>query len=303
MVVVTGITVIGEREVLGCAVGDTETEPFWSEFFRSLRGPGLTGVRLVISDHHEGLKSAIAKVLIGASWQRCRVHFMRNVLAKVPKADAEMVAAAIRTIFAQLSAEAVWAQFDRIVDTLEPQFPQVGLMLVDAREDLLAFSAFPFEHWRKIWSTNPAIAPLRRCRLFPTCSCSAAAPERRCRRPASLATPAISTSPATTPGGRGMVSVAPVPRAADRNPMAAAAAGREATRGEAPRARWRARRGPPSRGPLPARFDYGARPLHAPSVAARRRAPTVMARHTAASRRGDAANNASICRENGLRER
>ena len=80
---------------------------------------------------------------------------MRNVLAKVPKADAEMVAAAIRTIFAQPSAEAVAAQFDRIVNTLEPQFPQVGAMLVEARDDLLAFSAFPLEHWRKIWSTNP----------------------------------------------------------------------------------------------------------------------------------------------------
>ena len=155
VVVVTGVTATGEREVLGCAVGDTETEAFWAEFFRSLRARGLTGVHLVISDHHEGLKTAIAKCFIGAAWQRCRVHFMRNVLAKVPKANAEMVAAAIRTIFAQPSAEAVSAQFDRIIDTLEPQFPQVTAMLLGAREDLLAFSAFPFEHWRKIWSTNP----------------------------------------------------------------------------------------------------------------------------------------------------
>ncbi len=155
VVVVTGVTATGEREVLGCAVGDTETEAFWAEFFRSLRARALTGVRLVISDHHEGLKTAIAKCFVGAGWQRCRVHFMRNVLAKVPKANAEMVAAAIRTIFAQPAAEAVSAQFDRIIDTLEPQFPQVTAMLVDAREDLLAFSAFPFEHWRKIWSTNP----------------------------------------------------------------------------------------------------------------------------------------------------
>ncbi len=154
VVVVTGVTATGEREVLGCAVGDTETEAFWAEFFRSLGARALTGVRLVISDHHEGLKTAIAKCFVGAGWQRCRVHFMRNVLAKVPKANAEMVAAAIRTIFAQPAAEAVSAQFDRIIDTLEPQFPQVTAMLVDAREDLLAFSAFPFEHWRKIWSTN-----------------------------------------------------------------------------------------------------------------------------------------------------
>lgn len=155
VVVVTGVTINGEREVLGCAVGDTETETFWVEFFRSLRSRGLTGVRLVTSDHHEGLKAAIAKCFVGAGWQRCRVHFMRNVLSKVPKADAEMVAAAIRTIFAQPSAEAVYAQFDRIVATLEPQFPIVAGMLVDARDDLLAFTVFPIEHWRKIWSTNP----------------------------------------------------------------------------------------------------------------------------------------------------
>ncbi|MDP9020137.1 MAG: IS256 family transposase, partial [Actinomycetota bacterium] len=155
VVVVTGVAMTGEREVLGCAVGDTETEAFWAEFFRSLRSRGLAGVRLVTSDHHEGLKSAIARCFVGAGWQRCRVHFMRNVLAKVLRANAEMVAAAIRTIFAQPTAEAVSAQFARIVDTLEPQFPQVGAMLVDAGEDLLAFSAFPIEHWRKIWSTNP----------------------------------------------------------------------------------------------------------------------------------------------------
>ena len=155
VVVVTGVSATGEREVLGCAVGDTETEVFWSEFLRSLRSRGLHGVRLVVSDHHDGLKAAIAKVFIGASWQRCRVHFMRNVLARVPRADAEMVAAAIRTIFAQPTAGAVDAQFDRIVGTLEPQFPQVAAMLIGAREDLLAFGAFPIEHWRKLWSTNP----------------------------------------------------------------------------------------------------------------------------------------------------
>lgn len=155
VVVVTGVTATGEREVLGCAVGDTESETFWADFFRSLRTRGLGGVRLVISDHHDGLKAAIAKCFIGAGWQRCRVHFMRNVLGKVPKADAEMVAAAIRTIFAQPNAEAVFAQFDRIVDTLQPQFPHVAGMLVEARDDLLAFTAFPVEHWRKIWSTNP----------------------------------------------------------------------------------------------------------------------------------------------------
>jgi transposase-like protein len=155
VVVVTGVAMTGEREVLGCAVGDTETEAFWAEFFRSLRARGLTGVRLVISDHHTGLKTAIARCFVGAAWQRCRVHFMRNVLAKVNRANGEMVAAAIRTIFAQPTAEAVFSQFDRIVDTLTGQFPDVTAMLTDARHDLLAFTAFPIEHWRKLWSTNP----------------------------------------------------------------------------------------------------------------------------------------------------
>ncbi len=109
----------------------------------------------MISDHHLGLKNAIAKIFVGAGWQRCRVHFMRNVLAKVSRANAEMVAAAIRTIFAQPDAAAVGAQFARIVDMLQGQFPEVAAMLVDAREDLVAFATFPIEHWRKIWSTNP----------------------------------------------------------------------------------------------------------------------------------------------------
>ena len=155
VVVATGVSMNGDREVLGCAVGDSEDEAFWSEFLRSLRARGLTGVRLVISDHHLGLKNAITTVMLGAAWQRCRVHFMRNVLARVPRANAEMVAAAIRTIFAQPDAPAVAEQFERITVTLAGQFPDVVAMLVDARDDLLAFSTFPLEHWRKIWSTNP----------------------------------------------------------------------------------------------------------------------------------------------------
>jgi len=101
VVIATGVAADGRREVLGCAVGDSETEAFWSEFLRSLRERGLAGVQLVISDHHRGLRNAIDTVMLGTAWQRCRVHFMRNVLAKVPKASAEMVAAAVRTIFAQ----------------------------------------------------------------------------------------------------------------------------------------------------------------------------------------------------------
>ena len=155
VVVATAVSMAGEREVLGCAVGDSEDEAFWCEFLRCLRSRGLGGVRLVISDHHLGLKAAIATVMIGTGWQRCRVHFMRNVLARVPRANAEMVAAAIRTVFAQPDAAAVAEQFERIVATLERQFPEVTSMLVAAREDLLAFAAFPLEHWRKVWSTNP----------------------------------------------------------------------------------------------------------------------------------------------------
>ena len=155
IVVATGVTASGSREVLGLAVGDSEDGAFWTAFLRSLRARGLNGVRLVISDAHEGLKGAIAAVMLGAAWQRCRVHFLRNVLSRIPRGSAEMVLAVIRTIFAQPDAAAVREQFDEVVAKLEPRFPSVALMLSDAREDLLAFAAFPVSHWKKIWSTNP----------------------------------------------------------------------------------------------------------------------------------------------------
>ena len=155
VVICTGVTANGDREVLGIEVGDSEDGAFWTAFLQGLRARGLSGVRLVISDHHLGLKSAIASVFIGAAWQRCRVHFMRNILAKVPKASAEMVAAAIRTIFAQPDAPHVHSQLDEVLRMLSGQFPVVAGMLADAAEDLLAFATFPQAHWRKIWSTNP----------------------------------------------------------------------------------------------------------------------------------------------------
>ncbi len=155
VVVATGVGADGHREVLGLAVGDSEDKAFWTAFLRSLRARGLTGVRLVISDAHEGLKAAIEKVLLGSSWQRCRVHFMRNVLAKVPKGSAEMVAAAVRTIFAQPDATAVAEQLDSIASKLGRQFPAVEAMLREAAPDLCAFAAFPQAHWKKVWSTNP----------------------------------------------------------------------------------------------------------------------------------------------------
>ncbi len=155
VVVATGVSMDGNREVLGCAVGHSEDGAFWTEFLRSLRARGLSGVRLVISDQHLGLKKAVEAVMVGSSWQRCRVHFMRNVLARVKRNNTHMVIAAIQTIFAQPDADSVREQFDRIVGTLEGQFPDVATMLTDAKEDLLAFSAFPEAHWRKVWSSNP----------------------------------------------------------------------------------------------------------------------------------------------------
>jgi transposase-like protein len=155
IVIATGVTETGSREVLGLAVGDSEDGAFWTDFLRSLRSRGLSGVRLVISDAHEGLKGAIATVMLGAAWQRCRVHFMRNVLSRVPKGASEMVAATIRTIFAQPSGPMVRAQLEQVADRLEPGFPDVAAMLTEACEDLLAFTAFPIAHWKKIWSTNP----------------------------------------------------------------------------------------------------------------------------------------------------
>ena len=155
VVVATGVTATGERQVLGVEVGDSENGAFWTAFLRSLRARGLGGVQLVISDHHLGLKAAIAAVFLGSGWQRCRVHWMRNVLNRVPKASAEMVAASIRTIFAQPDAAHVRTQLVEIAGMLAAQFPDVAAMLVDTSDDLLAFTHFPVAHWKKIWSTNP----------------------------------------------------------------------------------------------------------------------------------------------------
>ena len=165
IVVATGVRADGWREVLGFAVGDSEDGAFWTAFLCTLKARGLGGVQLVISDAHTGLKQAIAGVLLGAAWQRCRVHFMRNVLARVPKGNAEMVAAAIRTIFAQPDAAHVREQLDVIAGMLGRQLPKVEAMLRDAAEDLLAFTAFPVGHWKKIWSTDESVNAAHRMRL------------------------------------------------------------------------------------------------------------------------------------------
>jgi putative transposase len=155
IVVAFGVAADGRREVLGFDVGDSENETFWTGFLRGLKTRGLSGVKLVISDAHSGLTKAIGTVFQGASWQRCRVHFMRNVLAVVPRASGEMVASIIRTIFAQPDRQHVASQFDEVSRMLQKLHPKVAVMLDDARDDILAFAGFPAKHWRQIWSTNP----------------------------------------------------------------------------------------------------------------------------------------------------
>lgn len=153
--VATGVSASGCREILGLDVVTSEDGAGWTAFCRGLVARGLSGVRLVISDAHPGLVDAIASSLPGASWQRCRTHFLRNLLAKVPKSAGPFVATLVRSIFAQPDAEAVWAQFHRVVDQLRERFPAAGDMLADAGPDILAFTAFPFAHWKQIWSNNP----------------------------------------------------------------------------------------------------------------------------------------------------
>ena len=155
VVIATGVTGDGRRKVLGFEVGDSEDGAFWTAFLRSLKARGLGGVQLVISDAHTGLTQAVGAVMLGAAWQRCRVHFMRNVLAQVPGGNTEMVAAAVRTVFAQPDAEHVHEQFETIAMMLGRQLPTVEAMMRAARDDLLAFTGFPQAHWRTIWSTNP----------------------------------------------------------------------------------------------------------------------------------------------------
>jgi putative transposase len=155
VVIAIGVNADGQREVLGLDVGPSEDGAFWLRFLRGLVARGRRGVHLVSSDAHEGLKGAIAAVLQGASWQRCRVHFLRNVLALVPKAAQEMVAATIRTVFAQPDPATARETWRRVADSLRAQFPRVAALLDEAEDDVLAYTAFPREHWRQIWSNNP----------------------------------------------------------------------------------------------------------------------------------------------------
>jgi putative transposase len=155
VVIATGVTAEGNREVLGVDVGDSEDELFWTTFLRTLKDRGLGGVQLVISDAHAGLKASIARVLQGAAWQRCRVHLMRNLLATVPKGQSEMVAALVRTIFFQADAETTRARLREVVAGFEGRFDKAAALLAEAEHDVTAYATFPRTHWRKIWSTNP----------------------------------------------------------------------------------------------------------------------------------------------------
>jgi transposase-like protein len=154
LVIAYGVHETGRREVLGIDVGEAETEAFWREFLRGLRARGLTGIRLCISDAHQGLKTAIAQVL-GCAWQRCTVHFLRDMLGHVSRAQQPMIAAAIRGIFQATSLAEARARLVEVVDKLATAAPKVATLLEAAEAELLAFYELPSEHWSKLRSTNP----------------------------------------------------------------------------------------------------------------------------------------------------
>ena len=155
VVIAVGVRTTGEREILGLDLGPSEDGAFWLGFLRSLVARGLSGVQLVTSDSHEGLKQAIAATLHGAGWQRCRVHFLRNALALVPKHEQQLVGATIRTVFAQPQPEGAHAQWRHVADGFRSRVPRLAQLMDDAEDDVLAYLGFPREHWRQLWSTNP----------------------------------------------------------------------------------------------------------------------------------------------------
>src|ERR671935_3067537 len=155
VVIAIGVRASGEREVLGLDVGPSEDGAFWTQFLRSLVARGLSGVKLVTSDAHEGLKGAVAAVLQGAARQRCRTHFMRNALALVQKGAQQMVAATIRTVFVQPDAASARETWRKVADGFRGRWPKLAQLLDKAEPDVLAYLSFPQEHWRQIWSNNP----------------------------------------------------------------------------------------------------------------------------------------------------
>src|SRR3954451_6999566 len=159
LVIAYAVHETGRREVLGLDVGEGETEAFWREFLRSLRARGLNGVRLCVSDCHQGLRAAIGQVL-GTPWQRCTVHFLRNMLGHCAKSQQPMIAAAIRGIFAADNGQQARERLAEVVERLQPVAPKVAQLLLDAEEDLLGFYAFPREHWSKLRSTDENVKRL-----------------------------------------------------------------------------------------------------------------------------------------------
>ena len=153
VIIATGVNADGRREVLGMQTGESEAETFWTDFLRKLRQRGLRGVKLVVSDAHEGLKASIAKIM-HAGWQRCRVHFMRNALAHAGKSGRRVVSALIGTAFAQEDEAAARTQWRKVADQLRPTVLKLAALMDDAETDVLAYTAFPKEHWTKIYSTN-----------------------------------------------------------------------------------------------------------------------------------------------------
>lgn len=154
VIVAVGVNTDGRREVLGMDVGPSEAETFWTDFLRKLARRGLRGVKLVISDAHEGIKASVAKVM-NATWQRCRVHFMRNVLAHAGRSGRRVVSAFIATAFAQDDAEAARLQWRRVADQLRPKVPKLAALMDEAEPDVLAYMGFPAAHRVKLHSTNP----------------------------------------------------------------------------------------------------------------------------------------------------
>jgi transposase-like protein len=155
VVIAVGVNAEGQREVLGLDVGPSEDGAFWLAFLRALVARGLSGVRLVTSDAHEGLKSAIAATLHGTTWQRCRTHFMRNALSLVPKSAQPMVAATIRTVFFQPDPASARETWRKVADGFRGRWPRLAQLMDAAEADVLAYLAFPPEHWRQVWSNNP----------------------------------------------------------------------------------------------------------------------------------------------------
>ena len=155
VVTATGVNADGHREILGVDVITTEDGAGWLAFLRGLIARGLSGTSLVVSDAHAGLVDAIAATLPGATWQRCRTHYMRNLLTRVPKSAQAMVATLVRTIFAQPDSASTWTQHARVVAQLQEKFSDAADHLTDAAPDVLAYTGFPKEHWRQIWSNNP----------------------------------------------------------------------------------------------------------------------------------------------------